>query len=339
MSELTPSAVVIGFYMQYWQSLAILAAANLGIADEVGSTPRPVEELASALKVHPQTLLRLMRALCSRGIFRKLGDRSFAHNALSEALKSGAPGGAREVIRSVGLKSTRAACTAYEEAIQSGSSAMDLLLGPGGSFGHRAQDPDEAGIYDAGMTAAAVSLLEPLHRAYDFSRFDTLVDVGGGQGTLLASILARNPGQRGVLFDTASVVAGAGPILDRWGARDRCTVCSGDFRADLPANGDAYILKNVLHGYGDEDCIDLLRRIRSRARPGAHVIIIELVMPAGSPLPAHATFDLFLLLGGVHSRVRSEPEFRDLLQQAGFSEMRVVPTTAPVCLIDAAAEP
>jgi C-methyltransferase len=339
MSELTPAAVVTGFYMQYWQSLAILAAAHLGVADAVGSMPRHVDDLAGALKANPRTLLRLMRALCSRGIFREVGERSFAHSNLSEALKTGAPGGARDVIRAFGLKSTRAACTAYEDAIASGASAMDLVLGPGGAFEHRAHDPNEAHAYDAGMTAAAVSLVEPILRAFDFSRFDTLVDVGGGQGTLLASILARNPDQRGVLFDTATVIAGAGPILERHGVRDRCTVRSGDFRADLPANGDGYILKNVLHGYSDTECVDLLRRIRSRARAGAHVIIIELVMPAGTPSPVHATFDLFLLLGGMHSRVRSEPEFRELLAQADFTDVRVVPTAAPACVVDAAARP
>ncbi len=334
MSEVTPAAVLIGLSMQYWHSLAILAAANLGIADEIGATPREVDTMAGALQVHPQTLFRLMRGLSSKGIFRQTGERSFGHSPLSQALRSGAPGGAREIIRSLVLGSTRAAATAYEDAIATGRSAFEIVLGDG-PLAQRVRHPQEASIYDAGMTAAAVTMLEAIHDAFDFSRYPVLVDVGGGKGTVLASILAKNPNQRGILFDTAAVVDGCFDVLDGYGVRDRCEVHAGDFTTEVPARGDAYILKNVLHGYGDAHCVDLLKRIQARANPGAHVLIIELVMPSGPPPMAHATFDLFLLLGGADSHVRSETEFRELLALAGFTQVLVVPTAASACIIDA----
>jgi hypothetical protein len=335
MNTSTPAEIMIGLYMQYWQSLAILTAANLGIADELSAGPCDVDELAQRLNAHPQALFRLLRALSSKGIFRQEGECQFANSRFSESLRTGAPGGAREVIRSVGLSSTRAACAAYEQAITSGRSAIEAVQRGVGAFEHLAQDADEAAIYDLGMTAAAIAHAEAINQALDFSPYALLVDIGGGQGALLASILARTPTQRGILFDVARVVAGAEDLLRRRNVLERCEVRAGDFRIDLPAGGDAYLLKNVLHGYDDALCTDLLARIRARAQPDAHLFIIELVMPAGPPSAAQASFDLFLLLGGVQSRVRSEAEFRQLLRRSGFELLRLVPTTCPACILEA----
>jgi C-methyltransferase len=332
-----PAEILIGMYMQIWQSYAILAAVNLGIADELAEAHVHIDALASSLSVHPQSLFRLLRALSSRGLFKRVGPALFANNALSRALQQGAPGGAREIIRSLGLPSTRVASVSYQSAITTGRPALEFFRASLDVFERIGTAAEESSNYDAGMTAAAFAEVETIISAFDFSRFVTLVDMGGGQGTLLGSILARNPNQQGILFDRPKVVAASRHLLERLGVRERCKACAGDFRQDLPRGGDAYILKNVLHGYSDEVCRDLLQRIRECAPPEVHILIIELVMPEENPTARHAMFDLFLLMGGAQPRVRSEADFRELLLQTGFELLRMVPTSGPLHVIEARA--
>jgi hypothetical protein len=324
--------------MQTWQSLAVLAAANLGIADEVGSEPVHIDQLAQRLRANPATLFRLMRGLSAKGIFRDVGERRFVGNALSDSLKTGAPGGAREIIRSLGLKSTRAASAFYETAIVSGLPAFERAALHSNTAERLREMPEERAIYDRGMTAAAVVEAEAIVEAFDFSRFREIVDIGGGHGTLLSRIIERHPGQRGTLFDVPEVVSHADTLFRNKGIHDRCRIRAGDFRHDLPPrSGDAYVLKNVLHGYSDADSEQLLRLVRQCGTHDAHVVIIELVMLDTRPSSRQTTFDLFLLLGGAQSRVRSDDEFRCLLNRAGFELLHIIPTTLSLCVIDAQA--
>lgn len=325
---------VLGMYMQAWQSMAILAAANFGIPDRLADHTQPVEELAKSLSVDPRTLFRLMRALASRGIFKQVGERSFSNSHLSEALRSGAPGGARELIRATGLPTTRRAAAVYERAIATGRNAWELEFSWRGPFDLAEHEPAEAAVYDEGMCATAAAQAEDIVARFDFSRFRKLVDVGGGRGMLLATVLAMNPQQRGVLFDMPHVVAQSGKLLSERGVGERCEVLGGDYCEDVPGAADGYILKNILHGCSDDRARGLLRLIHRRAAPEARLMIIELMMPR-TPQPAHALFDLFLLLGGVSSRVRSEHEFRSLLEESGFDLLHVIHTSSAICVIEA----
>jgi C-methyltransferase len=331
MNHTGPADILTNLYMQHALSLAILTAANLGIADRLDCGPRHVDDLADSLNVKPQALFRLMRALTSKGIFRQTGEREFTHSTLSEALRTGAPGGARDLIRAFAATAVNGTCADYRPVLRSARNVRpEPLQG-------LSEDPAAAAIYDSAMTAVAMTQSDAINTAFDFSPFSLLIDIGGGQGSFLASILARNPGQRGIVFDFPRVVSGSHDLLRRLDLEDRCEVRGGDFRLDVPGDGDAYILKNVLHGYPDAMCESLLSRIGARAAPGAHVLIIELVMPSDSPSIAHATFDLYLMGGGSDARVRSESEFRQLLDNAGFDLVRVVPTARLVCIVEARA--
>lgn len=329
--------VLIGMYMQYWHSLALLCAANLGIADEFGTDVIDVRGLAQRLGVHPIALFRLMRALTSRGIFRQTGPHEFAHTSLSEALRSSARGGACAAIRALGLGFTHPSPTAYLGSITTGASTVEPLDNSSKTNDFFAGTPTDAQLYDIGMTAITTAQTEIIQRSFDFSQFRTVADIGGGQGAFLASLLVRNRQQLGILFDCPRVASSASALMRQFAVDSRCTIVAGDLRSTVPKGADAYILKNVLHGFTDEQSAGLLTCIRKNAGSRAHLIIIELVMPTGSPPVAHAAFDLFLLAGGVGSRVRTEKEFHRLLTDAGFQLLRVVPTACRICIIDAIA--
>jgi hypothetical protein len=175
--------------------------------------------------------------------------------------------------------------------------------------------PDEAAIYHDGMSVDS-ELISRILRQCDFTGVRTIVDVGGGRGTLLARLLAAYPDKRGVLFDLPNVVANT--VLAEHGVSERCEVRAGDLRVEVPVGGDCYILKNIMHARPDDECVALLSLIRNNASSRASVFIVENVMTGDSRLDFARIFDLFLLLGGNQTRVRSEEEFRDIVARSGL---------------------
>jgi hypothetical protein len=250
---------------------------------------------------------------------------------MSVALRRDSPSRTAATIRAFGLRSTREATLEYETAIKTGRSAFEIVHGHPTPFDVMAERPEEAAIFNEGMSSDS-RLLAAVLRRYDFGRIRTLVDVGGGCGAFLAGILRKNPTQRGVLFDLPGVADAA--LLAEHGLSSRCEIQSGDMRSHVPPGGDGYILKNILHGWPDADCIALLRRIRDCAAAGARVLIIENVMPGGNDPAPSKIFDLFLLLGGTRSRVRTEQEMRHVLNQSGLTCASIVPIVGDLCLVE-----
>jgi SAM-dependent methyltransferase len=171
------------------------------------------------------------------------------------------------------------------------------------------------------MTQGTQRSSEALPAAYDFSRFERLVDVGGGEGGLLRGILEATPRLHGVLFDLPSVVAGAASIL-KGEIAERCQIVGGDFFESVPGGADAYLMKGIIHDWPDDDAAKILRNTRRAIRPGGTLLLCESTVDSSS-YPAGLMELLMLVLGG---RERSEAEFRALLAATGFSLTRVIPT-------------
>jgi hypothetical protein len=324
--------MVLNLYLQYWISSAILAAANLGIADAVGDEPRDVESIAKAIGADPRCLLRLLRGLAAVGVFREQPTRHFVHTPRSIALRSEHPANERALIRMFGMKSTRQAMVEYENAIRTGRSGYEIALGAASPFDIMATRPDEAAVYHDGMSVDSELTTQILGKC-DFTSMRTIVDVGGGRGTLLGRLLAAYPDKRGILFDLPEVVANA--VFAQPDVAERCEVRAGDLRVEIPAGGDCYVLKNIMHGRPDDDCVALLARIRNSAAPKAGVFIIENVLSNDSRLDFAKIFDLFLLLGGNQTRVRCEDEFRNIVVRSGLAFVGVQPIVQSQCIIAA----
>jgi hypothetical protein len=188
------------------------------------------------------------------------------------------------------------------------------------------------------MAAFSAALSTPLIAAYDFGSFRCIADVGGGTGRLLADILVANPDVRGMLYDLPNVVAAAPPLLEASGVAGRCKVVAGDFFASVPEGADAYVLKSVLHDWDDARAIDILASCRRAMAPTSTLLIVERVMPEkaeqGRAVEAYLLdLEMLVLTPGGHER--TEAEFRAILSAAGFTITRIVPTTAPVSVIEA----
>jgi hypothetical protein len=331
---------VSDLFMTYFTACAVRAAVHLGVAELVGDEPRSAAELAAAAKVDADSLARLLRGLAAAGIFREVTPRRFVHTPMSAALRRDAPGNARGTVLMFGLPLFHEAMGAYEHAIRTGRPAFERVHGSAHFWDLLRQRPDEAAAYNEGM-ASSLGTFDRVVEAADFANVKQLVDVGGGTGNLIARILAKNPAQRGVLFDIATVVRDAPALLDASGVSDRCAIVPGDMHAEVPRGADGYILKSILHGYPDLIACTILRRIREAMAPGARLFVIENVMPAiGEKVPVCATFDLFLLMAGRGGgKVRSRVDFEELFRRSRFQLERISPVEDDVCVLEASGLP
>jgi O-methyltransferase domain/Dimerisation domain len=320
----------------YQVSQAIHVAATLGIADLLADGPRSSDELAAATDSDSDALYRVLRALASVGVFHEGEERRFALTELGDGLRSDAADGIAGWAKFVGRPYHWQAWASLLYGVRTGENAFEHVHGTD-VWSYRAERPEENAIFDAAMMALTRTSNLALVEAFDFGRFRTIVDVGGGNGTLLTLLLAAYPSLEGVLFDQQHVVSGADDVLGAAGVADRCRVVAGSFFDGVPAGGDAYVLKAIVHDWEDEESIAILRRCREVVRDDGSVLVIERVLGPPNTDPAAKLSDLNMLVmpGG---RERTEEEFGSLLGAAGFRLAGVTPTAAGLSVIEAKPE-
>jgi hypothetical protein len=318
-----PAAVMMEKIFGAWVAQGIAVAADLKVADALPGGPLPIDELARRVGANPDALARLLRALIGEGVFVRRRDGRYALNALAETLKSDAPMSTAGMARWVGAPEHREHWSRLVDAIRTGEPVLPKLRGMG-AFEYLAEHPKLQAIFNDAMTSMSESAVDAVVAAYDFAPFNTVVDVGGGHGRLLAAIVAATPGIRGVLYDLPQVVEGAPDLLRRFGVADRIRTVDGSFFDNVPDGGDAYIAKTVIHDWADDDAVKILRNIRKAAKPGTTLLLVEFIGKWG---------DMEMLVQ-VGARERTAEEYRNLYEQAGFQMTRVVPTAGPISLVE-----
>jgi len=200
-------------------------------------------------------------------------------------------------------------------------------------FEYFAKMAESAAVFDAAMTSISTLESKAVVAAYDFSGINTLVDVAGGHGLMVATILKANRRMRGILFDLPHVTAGAAALLQSGGMADRCQIVSGDFFASVPEGGDAYIMKHIIHDWDDERAAQILRNCHRAMQPGGKVLIVDAVIPPGNRAHFGKLLDLEMLVLTPRGRERTQAEFRQLLKRSGFRLRRVVSTETHLSVV------
>ena len=218
------------------------------------------------------------------------------------------------------------------ESVRTGCAAFDGVFGEP-AFDYLAKHADESTVFNEGMSGFTSSIAPAVAEAYDFSAFGTIVDVGGGHGMLLNTILRACPGVNGIVFDSPHVAAGAEDSIRGADLAGRCRAVGGDFFEGVPA-GDAYLMKHIIHDWPDDRATTILRRCRRRANPGGKLLLIEQVVAPGGAGDIAKLIDLEMLViaGG---KERTEAEYRHLLAGAGWRLSRVIPTGSPAQIVEA----
>jgi hypothetical protein len=305
-------------------SQALHAFTVLGFADLIGDGRRPAADLAAAVNAEPAATNRLLRALAAAGVLDEDEHGGFALTPLGAGLREDAPGSLAGWTALVGSENYWANWGGLTNSVRTGKTGWRLRLDVD-AWEYRAQHAEESRRFDRGMVSMTSAFADSVAKDYDFSRFGTIVDVGGGRGTLIAQVLRRNSAAHGVLFDQPHVVEGAPPLLKAHGVLDRCQVVGGSFFESVPEGGDAYILKSVLHDWYDNEATRILETVHAAMRPSAVLLLVERVLePPNQGLPAKLS-DLNMLVnpGGIE---RTRGEWDRLLATGGFRLVGVHPT-------------
>jgi hypothetical protein len=328
-----PHAQLIRIGVSIWASRAVYAAAKLKLADHIGDGGRSSAELAAATDTHEPSLYRLMRALASLGVLTEVAPRKFALTALGAALKSGAPGAARATIMTLAGDWQWDAWREFHHCLKTGKSGVEKAHGAQ-LFEFLGSHPQEAADFGEAMVGRHGHQPPVIAAAYDFAQFGTLVDVGGGTGNLLATILQANPKLRGVLYELPHVIPEARKRVAERGLEDRCALVAGDFFKDVPAGHDGYVLSHILHDWQDAESVAILRKVRAAIGKAGKLLIVEMVLPPGDAPHEGKILDLLMLTvtGGVE---RTADEFEKILAEAGFRLARVVTTATEQCIVEA----
>ena len=317
----------------FWISRAVYVIGKLGIPDLLTSGPKTAEELASATNTHAPSLFRILRALVSVGVLSSAEGGRFAQTPLSETLVTDAPGTLRWFAVSELGQEHYPAWGNLMHSVKTGEIAFDNFFGVD-IWKYFQQNPEDAAVFNNSMSNVTAAANEAITSLYDFSQFGTIIDVGGGHGGLITSILKKNPEVRGVLFDAAEVIEGARPKIEAAGLADRLETVSGDFFKSVPEGGDAYVMKWIIHDWDDEKSNTILRNIRNRMQPNSKLILVDCVVPETDEPHFSKFIDLNMLVmtGG---KERTEKEFAQILEAAGFKLLRVITTDMPHSMVEA----
>ena len=328
----SPHSTMLNLIIGYWISRLIQVAATLNIADLLKSGPRTAQELAKAAHVRAPQLYRLLRALASAGVFAETKSGRFKLTPLAATLQTGVPGSMRTTAL---MLNADWQWDAWQKLLAGvASDDVPFVKAHGMSvFEYLEKHPDDLAAFHelaTGLTNPAIAA------AYNFSKFRTLVDIGGSHGALLSTILKAHPSLKGVLFDQPSVIAGAKKSrhLTDPGIARRCRLESGSFFVSVPSGADAYILKYILHDWDDERSVKILSNCRAAMNRNGRVLVVDSVVPPGNKPGYVKLLDIeMLVIGG---RERTKADFSSIFRKSGLKLTRVVATKSPLSIVEGA---
>jgi hypothetical protein len=321
-------------------SQTLRAAVRLKVFELIGDTPRKAADIAAEAGAEPQPMNRLLRALTGLGMLKEHSPGSFSVTTAGALLDPRRPDSLTAFVRVFTDPVVARAWEHLDVGVRTGDIAFDAVFGTD-FFSHLAQHPELSEAFNAAMSQATGETAAALPYAYDFGRFASVTDVGGGAGTLLAAILDAHPGLKGVVYDTADGLAQATETLRRHGLTERCSLVAGDFFRSVPQGSELYLMKSILHDWPDARAITILSHCREVLPPGGRVLIVEPVLPevVGSDSGGTYLSDLNMMVN-VGGRERTRKDFEDLCHGAGLSVTSVTPLAeaAPFSLIEAVAD-
>ncbi|MBS0648814.1 MAG: methyltransferase [Verrucomicrobia bacterium] len=311
-----------------WVTRSIYTAAELDIAGFLMEGPKSVRELAKITQTNEENLYRLLRLLASQGIFQEGENRIFTNTPASEYLAKDHQLSLRTLILFY-KEETSKSWNLLSNCIREGRPAFDMVMGKSAEQ-HFRENPKSAAHFNAAMKEKSKTVIASCIKSYDFNKFKSVYDIGGGTGHFLTALLKANPTLHGTLYELPEVIRDCKTSIVNF---ERCTLISGDFFERIPEGGDAYLLKSVLHNWTDKAAVKILKKCHEAMKEEARLLIVEPIITSAQKDPAKL-MDVFLMVttGG---KERTLQDFKSLLDQAGFFLESITPTDTEYHIIEA----
>ena len=305
---------------------SIVVACKLNLPDLVAAEPRTAETLAAITGTHADSLRRLLRGLVAWRVFTEDSDGRFHATEVSDHFRSDTPG-----LRNITVMLSTEGYVAWSEALEAvrtGRPVFEKVFGKS-RWQQMADNPEDATAFNAAMVETTKRVSGAFVKAFDFAGVSTVVDVGGGNGALLAAVLKGHPETRGVLFDLPAGLAGAREKMREAGVEDRVEIVEGSFFESIPQGADLYMLKSIVHDWDEPHALAILRTCRAAmTAPRARVVLLERTLSERIDDPdaelglVMSDLHMMVVLGG---RERTPTEYGELLARAGLRMTRHVP--------------
>jgi len=317
----------------YRQSRCVAVAVELGIAERLAAGPRTAADLAAEAGAHAPSLRRLLRTLVAMGVVADDGSGRYSITPLGTELRQDRLG---PLSRLFNAEHYWQSWMQLGHSIRTGERAFDFVHGMR-NWDYYATHPAEGAIFDAAMSGITGPVSIAVAEAYNFSRFQVVADIGGGDGTLLIEILRRHPSVTGMLFDRPNVVARGRKRLDAEGLLHRCEIVGGSFLESIPPGASVYVMKSIIHDWEEPAVSTILERCRAAVGDsGAPLLLVERVL--SEKIGPEALDDLLAdldMLANPGGQERTDAEYGALLQRAGFKLERIIPTPTPFKIVEA----
>ena len=304
----------------------------MNIADLLAEGSKSVDELSIATKTHAPSLYRVLRVLDRMGIFNEESPEIFSLTEASEFLRTDSPFSVKDWAILNGSEWHSKSWMNLLYSVKTGRPSFWEIYGLKG-FEYFQKNQEDYEVYSNAMTFFSRGQARRIVNSYNFSNFKTIVDVGGGNGYLLAAILKNNPSLRGTLFELPEVIEGARETLEKENLLDRCNIIAGDFFHSIPKGAEAYIMKYVIHDWSDENARKILQNCRENITPDGKLLVVDKIISLKSGLNDEIMGDIEMMILG-EGRERTEAEFRELFYSAGFKLTKIIPTDLPLFIIE-----
>lgn len=331
--QIPPPAAVFRLITGMWAAKAAGTAASLRIPDVLAQGPKTADEVARAIGANPAAVYRLMRGIASVGVLAATPDGKFGLTPVGEILRSDVPGSMRSAIVAEMAPGHWLPWGDLEHAVMTGQPSAPKALGMD-IWEYYKKNAEEGFLFAEAMSGISTMALHAVLEAYSFAGATKVVDVGGSHGAFVAAVLQREKSASGVLFDRPEVIEGAGATLEGAGVTARVERVAGSFFESVPAAGDVYLLKSILHDWNDDECVTILRRVREAMAPSARVVVVEMLITSSGPPSPAPLLDLNMLVM-LTGKERTADEFGALFAKAGLALTSVTPTHSPFAVLEA----
>lgn len=303
----------------YWISKSLYCAAKANVADNLSNGPQPLSVLAEKSNTEPDRLFRILRALAAVGIFKEIESQVFELTPKAEYLKSDHPESLKNTVLMLNDDLFEAWCD-LDHAVSTRESAVDKRFGSD-FFVNLMQNQQKAIVFDKAMQEIHLGEAQILTKLYDFSKHSTIMDVGGGNGSMMQAILESYPAVKGIVFDLPPVVERAQDLLGNAGLQDRVQIQGGSFFENMTGKADCVFMRHIIHDWDDEKSIQILKNSAQVLEAGQTLLIAEKVVPQGNDFHPVKLLDInMMVIGG---KERTENQYSDLLEKSGFKLIKI----------------